>query len=211
MGDVTTLSPEIAGARLGNLTASRIADALAKTKTGWGASRANLMAALAVERLTGRPMESFMNDAMRWGVEQEPHAIAAYCWVFDVEVEPSGYVPHPTIPNAGATPDGRVVGHNRTIEVKCPNSATHIQTLLTKEIDGKYQKQMLWQMACTGAEAVDFCTFDPRMPEELQLWSFRFMRDDKAIADMEKEARQFLAELDEMVDKLRRLGRAEAA
>lgn len=203
----TTLSPEIAGARLGNLTASRMADALAKTKSGWGASRANLMAALAVERLTGVPMESYQNAAMTWGVEQEPNAIAAYCWEFDCEVEPTGYVPHPSIPHAGATPDGRIVGGTRLIEAKCPQSATHINTLLTREIDGRYQKQMLWQMACTGAEAVDFITFDPRMPHALRLWAFRFERDDKAIAEMEKEGRQFLAELEEMVEKLRQIGR----
>lgn len=207
----TSLSPEIAGARLGNLTASRMADATAKTKSGWGASRANLMAALVCERLTGVPMETYQSKEMVWGIEHEAEAIAAYCWLFDCDVEPVGYVPHPTIAHSGATPDGRVVGEKRLVEIKCPNSATHIDTLLNREVDGRYLKQMQWQMASTGAEAVDFCTYDPRMPESLRLWTFRVMRDDKMIAELEKEARAFLAELDEKVDALRKIGRMEKA
>jgi hypothetical protein len=199
------------GARLGNLTASRMADATAKTKTGWGASRANLMAQLVCERLTGVPMESYSNTAMQWGVEHEAEAIAAYEWAFDVTVSPIGYRPHPVIGHSGATPDGAVDGTRGLIEVKCPQSATHIETLLTKTIDGKYIKQIQWQLACTGSEWVDFSTFDPRMPEPLQLWTFRVVRDDKMIAELEKDARQFLAELDEKVDALRKIGGIELA
>lgn len=206
----TSLSPEIAGARLGNLTASRMADATARTKTGWGASRANLMANLVVERLTGVPMEGYQNAAMLWGIEHEPEARTAYEWLFDVEVVPTGYIRHPTIAHSGATPDG-AVGENGLIELKCPQSATHIDTLLTKAIDGRYIKQMQWQLACSGREWVDFSTYDPRMPEPLRLWTFRVMRDDDMIATMEKDARQFLAELDEKVAALRAIGRMEVA
>ena len=206
----TTLPPEVAGARLGNLTASRMADATARTKTGWGASRANLMANLAVERLTGVPMEGYMNAAMAWGIEKEPEARTAYEWLFDVEVVPTGYLPHPTIAHSGATPDG-AVGNDGLIELKCPQSATHIETLLTKSVDGKYVKQMQWQLACSGRKWVDFSTYDPRFPEPLRLWTFRVARDDKMIAELESEARTFLAELDEMVAALRRLGRMDVA
>lgn len=206
----TTLPPEVAAARLGNLTASRMADATARTKTGWGASRANLMANLVVERLTGVPMETYQNAAMLWGIEKEPEARVAYEWTFDVVVEPTGYVPHPTIAHSGATPDG-AVGDFGLLEIKCPGSAQHIETLLTKEIDGRYIKQMQWQMACSGRQWVDFCTFDPRMPAELQLWTFRVLRDDKLIAQLEAEAMQFLMELDEKVAALRSLGGIEVA
>lgn len=193
-------------ARLGWLTASRIADATAKTKTGYGASRANLMAALICERLTDTPMESYTNAAMQWGIDHEPEAIAAYEWHFNATVEPIGFVRHPSIDYAGATPDG-AVGDEGLIECKCPNSATHIDTLLTKAIDGKYIKQMQYQMACTGRKWVDFCTFDPRMPPELRLWTFRVMRDDEVIAELEREARLFLAEMDEKIGALRSIGR----
>ena len=206
----TTLPPEVAGARLGNLTASRMADATARTKNGWGASRANLMANLAVERLTGVPMESYQNAAMVWGIEHEPEARTAYEWLFDVEVVPTGYLRHPTIGHSGATPDG-AVGADGLIELKCPQSATHIETLLTKRVDSRYVKQMQWQLACSGRAWVDFSTYDPRFPEPLRLWTFRVVRDDKMIEELESEARTFLAELDEMVGALRRLGRMDEA
>jgi len=195
-------------ARLGWLTASRVADATARTKTDYGASRSNLMAALICERLTDVPMENFTNAAMQWGIDHEADAIAAYEWHFDATVKPMGFVRHPSIEYAGATPDG-AVGDDGLIECKCPNSATHIETVLSKQIDARYLKQMHFQMACTGRKFVDFVSFDPRMPPELQLWSFRVMRDDKVIEELEREARLFLAELDEMVQKLRQLGREE--
>lgn len=207
----TTLSPEIAAARLGCLTASRIADATARTKTGWGASRANLMAQLVCERLTGVPTESYSNAAMQWGVEHEAEAIAAYEWAFDVVVTPTGYRPHPVIDHSGATPDGAVSGVRGLVEIKCPNSATHIETLLTKTIDGKYIKQMQWQMTCTDTSWVDFSTYDPRMPEALRLWTFRVVRDNKVIDELEREAVAFLAELNEKVAALRKLGGLEIA
>jgi predicted phage-related endonuclease len=197
-------------ARLGWLTASRMADATARIKSGYGSSRANLMAALVCERLTDVPMETYFSKEMQWGIEHEAEAIAAYEWTFDATVTPIGFVRHPSIDYAGATPDG-AVGEDGLIECKCPNSATHIETILSKKIDAKYCKQMQFQMACTGRKWVDFCTFDPRMPLELRLWTFRVMRDDEAIKEMEREARLFLAELDEKVAALRKIGRLEEA
>jgi hypothetical protein len=147
---------------------------------------------------------------MLWGIEHEPEARTAYEWLFDVEVIPTGYLPHPTIEQSGATPDG-AVGDDGLIELKCPQSATHIDTLLTKQVDGKYIKQMQWKLACSGRKWVDFSTYDPRMPEPLRLWTFRVMRDDKIIADLEKDARLFLSELDEKVAALRALGRIDIA
>jgi predicted phage-related endonuclease len=168
------------------------------------------MADLVCERLTGVPMQGYLNDAMRWGIEHEPKARSAYEWAFDVDVYPTGYVPHPTIAHSGATPDG-AVGEAGLVEFKCPQSATHIDTLLTKSIDTKYIKQMQWQLACSGREWVDFSTYDPRMPEPLRLWTFRVVRDDDMIAVLESDARQFLAELDEKVTALRKIGRLEKA
>src|SRR4029078_8771810 len=134
-----------------------------------------------------------------WGIEKEPDARAAYEYFFGA-VEPVGFVQHETLFMSGATPDGRVTGTNVLCEFKCPTSATHIETLLSKEIDPRYLAQMDWQLACCPwAEAVDFSTFDPRMPPELRLWTFRYARDDKRIAALEAEVAAFLAELDDMV------------
>jgi len=189
-------------ARLGKVTASRIADATARTKSGWGASRANYMAELVAERLTGKQAEGFTSSAMQRGTELEPEALAAYAFVSDVAVQPVGFVPHPSIAMAGASPDGEV-GSDGLVEVKCPNTATHIETLLTGDIDLRYLKQMQWQLACTGRAWCDFASYDPRLPERMQLYVQRVYRNAVGIADMEKDIRAFLEELDGKVAALR--------
>lgn len=190
--------------RLGKVTASKIADVVAKTRNGWGASRANYMAQLVAERLTGARTEGFTSADMLWGIEKEPQAIAMYCFEQDAEVEPVDFIDHPTIDMSGASPDGCVVGGG-LIEVKCPKTATHIETLLTGTIDTRYILQMQWQMACTGAEWCDFASFDPRMPADLQLWVKRVERDGEKIAELEEQVRVFLAELAEKVRRLEEL------
>jgi putative phage-type endonuclease len=194
-------TPEWHQCRLGKLTASRIADATAKTKTGYGASRANLMAALICERLTGMPQETYSNSAMEWGAAQEATARELYEFMRDVEVEQVGFVDHPTIAMSGASPDGRI-GRDGLIEIKAPNSSTHIQTLLSETIDGKYIKQIQWQLACEGRAWCDFVSFDPRLGSDLQIWIKRVHRDDGLIHELESEAVKFLAEIDQTIAKL---------
>jgi len=197
--------------RVGKVTASRVADVIAKTKTGWGASRANYLAELIAERLTGEPAASFTNAAMQWGTEKEPEARAAYEFRTDVEVALVGFVDHPGIAMSGASPDG-LVGDNGLIELKCPNTATHIETLLGDEIPGKYITQMQWQMACTGRLWCDFASYDPRLPESMRLFIKRVERDDARIAELQTLVAAFLAELDGKVAALRSLyERREAA
>jgi putative phage-type endonuclease len=211
MADLVQGTDEWKRARCGSLGASRLADAVARTKTGYGASRANLMAELLVERLTGIPTEGFVSAAMQWGTEKEPEARAAYEFRADVDVEQIGIVQHPVIAGTHASPDG-LVGEDGLIEIKCPNTASHVETLLGDEIAGKYVTQMQWQMACTGRKWCDFVSYDPRMPESMSLFVKRVVRDDVHIATLETEARKFLAELDGKVTDLRtRYERKEAA
>jgi putative phage-type endonuclease len=188
-------SDEWKAARCGKVTASRVADAIAKTKTGWGASRANYMAELIAERLTGVPAESYVNAAMQWGTDHEPDAADAYEFYTGIELATVALVDHPTIPNSAASPD-RLVGTDGLVEIKCPNTATHIDTLLGQSIPSKYVTQMQWQMACTGRQWCDFVSFDPRMPEALRLFIKRLGRDDKLIESLEKDVTLFLAEVD---------------
>jgi putative phage-type endonuclease len=188
-------------ARLGKVTASRIADLMARTKTGYGASRANYMAELICERLTGVKADSYINAAMQWGIDNEAGAKAAYSFMTDTVVDDVGFVDHPGIGMAGASPDG-LVGADGLIEVKCPNSASHIDTLLSETIDRKYILQMQWQMACTGRKWCDFVSFDPRLPAEMQLWIKRVPRDGAKINEIHEEVRTFLAELDAKVSAL---------
>jgi putative phage-type endonuclease len=187
--------------RIGKVTASRVADVIAKTKTGYSATRDNYMAQLVCERLTGQKGESFTNAAMQHGTETEPLARAAYEALQDVLVDEVGFVPHPTIDMAGASPDG-LVGDDGLLEIKCPNTATHIETLISKVVPGKYNTQMQFQMACTGRQWCDFVSFDNRLPEELQLFVTRVPRDEVFIRLIEAEIVQFIAELDDKINKL---------
>lgn len=189
--------------RLGKLTGSRIADMLARTKSGWGAGRANYLAELVLERMTGVPLEGFMSSAMQWGTDHEPDARAAYEYRTNATVELVGFVPHPTVPMSGSSPDG-LVGDKGLVEFKCPNSATHIETLTVGQVPDKYVLQMQWQMACTGREWCDFCSFDPRFPEEMVMFVQRVERDRARIAEIENEAVLFLNEVDAQVRLLRR-------
>lgn len=197
-------------ARLGKVGASGVADATARTKTGWGASRANLAARLVAERLTGALSEGFTNDAMRWGTEKEPEARQVYQFVHGVDVKQVGLVLHPSIEMTVASPDG-LVGDDGLVEIKCPQTATHIETLLCREADSRYIKQMQWQMACTGRQWVDWVSYDPRMPGEMQLFVRRVNRDPVVIAELEKQVSEFLGEVSDTVDRLVKLYRTPMA
>jgi putative phage-type endonuclease len=194
-------SPEWFAARAGKVTASRIADVVAKTKSGYSSSRANYCAQLVVERLTGTVSESFTNAAMQWGTDTEPHARDAYSAKTGELIATAGFYVHPRIEQSGASPDGEV-GDEGLIEIKCPNTATHIETLLDKAPANKYLLQMQWQMACTNRAWCDFVSFDPRMPEKLRLFVVRVPRDEKLIQEVEKEVTAFLAEVNVKVNEL---------
>lgn len=188
--------------RAGKVTASRISDVMAKTKSGYSASRKNYLAQLLTERLTGAPAQSFTSAAMEHGINTEPQARDAYQFLTMDTVVETGFVIHPDIEDAGASPDG-LIGERGLIEIKCPNTATHIETLKSEKIADKYVKQMQWQMACTGRAWCDFMSFDPRLPEELQVWIKRVERDDEMIAEIESAVRDFLAELQSDIDTLK--------
>ena len=191
-------------ARLGKVTASRVADVIAKTKSGYSTSRDNYMAQLVCERLTGKQGESFTNSAMQWGTETEPLARSAYEASTDIMVEELGFVLHPKIEMAGASPDG-LVGLFGMLEIKCPNTATHIEALLTETVPTKYITQMQWQMACAQRQWCDYVSYDPRIRQDLQLFVKRVEFDASYVAMLEEEVIQFLKELDIKVNKLNNL------
>ena len=197
-------SSEWFAARLGKVTASRVADVIAKTKSGYSTSRDNYMAQLVCERLTGQKGESFTNAAMQWGTETEPLARSAYEAYADLMVEEVAFVQHPKIEMAGASPDG-LVGLFGMLEIKCPNTATHIDTLLTQTVPTKYITQMQWQMRCCERQWCDFVSFDPRLPQDLQLFVKRVEFDASYVAMLEEEVTSFLKELELKVSKLNNL------
>ena len=195
-------SAEWLASRSGKVTASRIADVMAKIKTGESAARRDYKAQIVAEILTGKPQDDgFINGAMQWGPDQEPFARSAYEVAKDLMVAQVGLVLHPAIDRAAASPDG--LAGDGLLEIKCPKTATHLQYLLAGVAPTQYHLQMLWLMACTEREWCEFVSFDPRLPDDLQLLIVRFERDDKRIAEIETEVRLFLSEVDETIEKLK--------
>lgn len=203
MSNVVQGSPEWFSARAGRVTASRVADIVAKTKSGPSASRANYMAQLIAERLTGETAESFSSAAMQHGTDTEPQARAAYQFEANTRVIEIGFVNHPTIGWTGASPDG-LVGDDGLVEIKCPNTATHIDTLLGATVPSKYVTQIMWQLACTGRAWCDFVSFDPRLPESMRMFVKRVHCDPVRVAELEGEVITFLAELSAKEHELRK-------
>jgi len=185
-------------ARLGKVTASRVSAARAKKGT---ATRADYIADIITERLTGSPIESYTNAYMEWGTANEPLARAAYEIKTGIWVEQVAIVNHPTIPNFAASPDG-LVWTDGLLEIKCPKTSTHLNWMMKGEPPSDHKHQMLAQLACTGREWVDFVSFDPRLPEHLQLFVVRFQPERKDIEDLEKDVMTFLEEVDTMQRKL---------
>jgi putative phage-type endonuclease len=189
--------------RLGKVTASRVADVIAKTKTGPSASRDNYATQLVLERLTNAKGEFFTNAAMQWGTETEPMARQAYELKRNVFVDEVGFIDHPTIDMSGASPDG-LVDKNGLVEIKCPESKTHMEYLLSGKPPAKYIPQMMWQMACTGREWCDFVSFDPRFPINLQIFVIKVEYDPTYVRMLELEITQFLDEVSKKVELLRK-------
>lgn len=192
-------------ARLGKVTASRLADVLATIKTGEAAARANYRIELVAERLTGLRSPSFTSTSMQWGIDNEREAVAAYELETGRIVSDVGFIVHPEITDSGASPDG-LVGDDGLIEIKCPETKTHVHTLLHKKVPAQYIPQIQWQMACTGRAWVDFVSFDPRMPDYLMLEIVRVERDQTLIDQYATEIKKFLDEVYETVAKLNAKG-----
>mgnify|MGYP003646877586 FL=1 len=196
-------SEEWFAARCGKVTASRVADIIAKTKTGASASRDNYLAQLVCERMTGKPAESYSNSAMQWGTDTEPFARAAYEARMDLLVTEVGFIDHPWIVMSGASPDG--LANEGMVEIKCPNTATHIDTLLSRTVPAKYITQMMWQMACADRPWCDFVSFDPRLPERHQLFIKRITYDPEMVNLLENSVIQFLGDVDLKIQQLESL------
>jgi len=186
--------------RLGKITASRITDVIAQVKSGEAAGRENDRIELVCERLTGKPTEGFTNAHMERGTELEPFARAWYEVEKGEFVKQVPFVDHPTIKNAGASPDG-IIGEG-LIEIKCPMAKTHIKYLLEDRVPAKYMPQMAWQIACTHSKWVDFVSYCPELPQDMQMFIKRYERDDAYIAELEAKVIEFDIEVEQVIARL---------
>jgi putative phage-type endonuclease len=189
-------SDEWKAARVGIATASRFGDIMAKTRSGYAASRKNYMAELVVERLTGQAADNFKSSAMEWGTETEPVARLEYTLATGNEVEETGLWVDNEI---GASPDG-FVNSDGTLEIKCPNTATHLETLMSKKVPRQYYAQIQGQLLLTQRSWCDFVSYDPRLPENAQMIIIRVERDQDFIKELKQELKTFLKEVEQQVN-----------
>lgn len=195
-------SDEWKQARLGHVTASNMADVMSKGKgTAEAVGRYKYKVKLVAERLTQTAGESFTNAAMEWGIEQEQFACIEYEASQNVFLERTGFWLHPTIKWLGVSPD-RLVGDEGLIEVKCPNTTTHLGYLFENRVPPDYYKQIQCQLWVTGRKWCDFVSYDPRLPKRNQLLIVRTERDESLIKEMEAETVQFLSEVNQLIIKL---------
>jgi hypothetical protein len=197
-------SDEWVTARIGKATASRMGDLTATTKSGYGASRGNYMGEIVAERLTGLPYPTFQSAAMARGTEKEPEGLNAYALLTGQDLIEVGFVPHPSIAMSGASPD-RLIGDDGIVEIKCPNTITHINTIRGAEIDRDYRVQVQYQLACTGRDWCDWVSYDDRLPARQSIFVKRIYRDRKAIQWLENEAIKFLDEVEQAITDLQNM------
>lgn len=193
-------------ARLGKVTASKISDVLAKIRSGEAAVRRNYKMQLATERLTGQKTDSYINQAMQDGIDREDTAREIFEIVRDIKVDQVGFIDHPTIKMAGASPDG-LLPDNGVLEIKCPVETTHTTNLLERKLPSRYVSQVQWQMACTGADYANFVSYNPNFEPKLQLIYLDVERDNEYIEMLEEEVSTFLTEVDDIINILRELNK----
>lgn len=198
-------SEEWVSARLGNLGCSRLADVLAEGRSGGeSATRKNYMAELLCERLTGRQTEHYQTKEMEWGIENESEARIEYEFRTGRTVELHGGREHPEIKRWWGSPDG-LIPPDGGIEIKCLNTANHLDVMLSGRVQSRYVYQMAGYVEIFGATWWDYVGYDPRLPDNLAFFCKRFTRDDLPIDKVREGARAFLAELDAMEERLRKI------
>ena len=193
--------------RMGKITASKLSDLMKKTKYGESTYKTRLRMELAIERITGKSAsDNFMNQAMKDGVEREPDARLLFEAMTGKEVALCGSFDHPEVVNTSASPDGLIRAEPAVLEIKCPTHVTHAKNLLSDTMPKNYEYQVQWQIACTESDYAYFCSYHPDFPPELRLKYVRVEKDDKLIAEIENEVREFDAEVEDLITKIKKGG-----
>jgi len=193
-------------ARMGKITASRLSDLMKKTKYGESTYKTRLRMELAIERITGKSTNTFMNQAMHDGVEREPDARTLFEAMTGKSVALCGSFDHPTIVNSSASPDGLLRGENATLELKCPTHVTHCRNILSDKMPKNYEYQVQWQIACTESDYAYFASYHPDFPPELRLKVVKVEKDDKLIAEIEEAVREFDIEVEGLINDIKKGG-----
>ena len=189
-------------ARLGKVTASNVDNVIVKVKNGESVYKRKYRTQLITEILTGKPINIFVNEAMKWGTDHEDEARNFYMekrgLLKDIDVKEVGFIDHSTVKMSGASPDG-LVGKDGLIEIKCPQPMTHTDFLISKRINKKHIHQMQWQMACTGKKWCDYVCYHPDFPAAQKMLVIRVERDNDLINRLEKDIQDFVTEVEDSV------------
>ncbi|QEE11715.1 YqaJ viral recombinase family protein [Bartonella krasnovii] len=192
-------------ARLGKVTASNVYNVLSKTAKGMPTSKyEDYKIKLMTERLTEEISQSYITPAMQWGIDYEEDPLREYAFIYDTEVTRCGFIQHPTIQMAGASPDG-LIGEDGLIEIKCPQSSNHLRFFIDGNIKSEYYAQMQFQMACTGRKWCDFMSYNPNFVGKstgLRMKIKRINRDEEQIEQINQAVEIFLAEIDQEMQKI---------
>ena len=188
-------TPEWRQARCGKITSSCFGKVMTRGRgkdAAWGQTAFTYMMDVLGERLSGNPGDEISSKYLEWGHIHEPTARALYTWRIGQPVTLTGFVPHPEMDGVGGSPDG-LVGDDGVMEIKCPYTVrTHLETIYENEINDKdYQWQVQGNLWVTGRKWLDFVSFQPSVPEELQLHVIRVTRDEDMIEELDERVRRF--------------------
>jgi hypothetical protein len=198
-------------ARCGFATASKAFDITTRNKNGaWSAKRTNYLYHVVAERLTGFPQGMRYVRSLEERSDLEPEARRAYAFYFDRDIREVGFIHHPTIEKAGASPDG-YIEHDGLLEIKALDAAQHIKLLeegpAAQDILDEYWPQVDFGMSCTDKSWCDFVSYCPFMKdEELRLYVRTRHRDENRIIILDDMVKEFLEEVDAKADQIRRRG-----
>lgn len=197
-------SPEWLALRLGKVTGSKVADLMKRNKDGkFAASRKDYAFDLALERITGESQGPDLSN-VKWvqdGKEREPEARELYSFMTGLETQQIGFATHDVVEMFGASPDS-LVGDDGCLEIKCPKAKTHLEYILGNVAPDDYIPQMDAELACTGRAWCDFVSYHPAFPAQSKLFVVRYFRDEKRIAELEREVVVFNAEVAAIVKQI---------
>jgi hypothetical protein len=205
-------------ARLGKFTASCFHELMSKpadVKSAWSKTALKCIERAALQIYQGYYYSSPDNEATRWGMDNEPFAIEAFAEKTGYSVIEAGFVLHPELIDAGATPDALVIcpetGNSVPLQVKCHfNRLSHpdyLQRLHTsadlRKMKSHYYCQVQGEIWVTGAAYGFFVSFDPRLEDDRKVHYIRVQRDDVFIRQLEEKVKYAIIFRDWMVEEFK--------
>ena len=190
--------------RLSKVSASRIGDVMARTKTGTSEKRNRYLMEIVSERLTGQAIDVPVTAAMQRGIDLEPEArLIVSKTLKDCTITEASVYNHPTIKMACASPDG-LIGKYGLLEVKCQGQLNHTKFLATGKIPKEHELQMLFQLACQPERMFSlYVVYNPSFPVKHQLGVQKIHRDNKRIKEVEDEVIRFLDDVEATLTKIK--------